>query len=242
MSLVAALLVGSIGALIGAVGLGGFMLVPVLMYFEGVSVREAIVVAALSFLVSGFVALAIHRMPGFELRGHRSFLASAAPGAIIGAIVVDAIDERVLAVVVALAFACAAVAEWLGIPRDGRARVVSGKQAVGIGTMTGFASALTGTSGPMVAMPLLAVAGVPIRARVLLGQLAQIPIAVGATLAFLSLGEIPWRLTVWAAAVLGAGVAAGALFTTRVSARWLRRIAAVLMLGAATAILFKLDG
>jgi len=242
VSIVAAILVGAVGALIGAVGLGGFMLVPVLMYFEAASVREAIVVAALAFLVAGFVALAVHRLPGSDLRAHRGFLASAAPGAVVGAIVVDAIGERVLAVVVALAFACAAIAEWFGIPQERSERVPSPKRAVGIGAATGFGSALTGTSGPMVAMPLLGLAGMPTRERILLGQVAQIPIALGATLAFLSLGEIPWTLALWASGVLGAGVAAGALVTKNVSARWLRRIAAILMLGAAAAVLGKVSG
>ena len=61
MSLTAILLVAAIGALIGAVGLGGFLMVPLLALMEGTSVREGIVVAAIAFLVSFFVSSADSR-------------------------------------------------------------------------------------------------------------------------------------------------------------------------------------
>lgn len=116
---------------------------------------------------------------------------------------------------------------------------MGGAKAAGGGLITGFASALTGTSGPMVAMPLLAWAGLALRERVALAQVAQIPIALGATIAFASFGEVPWKLAGASSAALCAGLVLGAGATRRLDAGLLRRLAAVLMWGAAAAMLVR---
>ena len=195
MSLTAILLVAAIGALIGAVGLGGFLMVPLLALMEGTSVREGIVVAAIAFLASGVVSWWLFRLPLDEARTERWFLLAAAPGA---------------------------------------ATASAG------GLVTGFASALTGTSGPMVAMPLLSWAGRALRERVALAQVAQIPIALGATIAFASFGEVPWRLAAESSAALCVGLVLGARATRRLDTDLLRRLAAVLMWGAAAAMLLRI--
>jgi hypothetical protein len=147
--------------------------------------------------------------------------------------------EGVLAVVIALGFAAAGLAEWLEWPRQGRAREVGAPAAAGGGLVAGFGSALTGTSGPMVAMPMLAWAGLALRERVALAQVAQIPIAVGATLAFASFGDVPWALAAGSSLALCVGLVGGALLARRVQARGLRRLAAVLMWCAAAFMILK---
>lgn len=239
MTLLAALLVAAIGALIGAVGLGGFMMVPLLMFLEGASVRQGVVVAAIAFLASGVVSLLLWRRTAGTAPGRRHFLWAAAPGAVAGALAVQASGEGMLAVLIALGFAVAGVAEWLQLPRHVQPRAVGGAKAAGGGLITGFASALTGTSGPMVAMPLLAWAGLALRERVALAQVAQIPIALGATIAFASFGEVPWKLAGASSAALCAGLVLGAGATRRLDAGLLRRLAAVLMWGAAAAMLVR---
>ncbi|MEO5701906.1 MAG: sulfite exporter TauE/SafE family protein [Casimicrobiaceae bacterium] len=243
MSVIAALLVAGIGVLIGTVGLGGFLLVPVLVYLEGASVRDAVVVAALAFLTAGLLSFALaKRRADLTLRPHHAFLLSTAPGAILGALVVSRLVDGTLAIVIAGAFALAGIAEWFGLPRDAQARRSTATTNLAGGLATGFGSALTGTSGPMVAMPLLAWLGLPIRQRIVLGQIAQVPIALGATLAFLSLREVPLRLAAFTSLALCAGLLVGALTTPAVGAHWLRRVAALLMLGAAASMLVKAHG
>jgi len=241
VTILAALLVAGIGLLIGTVGLGGFLMVPVLMFMEGVTVRQAVVVAAVAFLAAGVASLALWRRgaPG-DARPYRAFLGAAAPGAIIGALAVGALMDSVLTILIAAAFLVAGIAEWLGWPRTVQERPVNIAQATAGGVATGFASALTGTSGPMVAMPLLAWAGLPTRERIALGQVAQIPIALGATLAFASFGEVPWLLAAWCSVALCIGLVAGAFVTRSMQTSWLRRVAAVLMVGAAASMIVKL--
>src|SRR5690606_29038998 len=126
----------AIGALIGAVGLGGFMMVPLLMFLEGTPVRQGVVVAAVAFLASGVTSLALwRRTPGTE-RGNRQFLLAAAPGAVAGALAVQAAVEGVLAILIALGFAVAGLAEWQQRPRQARLRQVNGVKAAGGGLVT----------------------------------------------------------------------------------------------------------
>src|SRR5690606_10737645 len=56
VSLLALALVFLIGALIGAVGVGGFLLVPVLVFLDGRPVRDAVVLATVSFVGAGAAA------------------------------------------------------------------------------------------------------------------------------------------------------------------------------------------
>lgn len=240
MSVLALVLVAAIGVMIGLIGLGGFLLVPVLVLLQGTSTREAVVVAAVAFLAGGVLSLAawMRRAPG-EVARHAPFLAATAPGAVVGAFVVGAVVDRALGIVIAVAFAVAAIAEWLGLPRTGTTRGLSGVRAVGGGVATGFGSAVTGTSGPMVAMPLLAWAGLAVGERVVIGQVAQVPIALGATLMFAGLGAIPWTLAGLCSAALCAGMLASRLLARRVPPTGLRRLSAVLMLAAAAAMLVR---
>lgn len=240
MSITAILLIAAIGALVGAVGLGGFLMVPLLTLLEGTSVRQGIVVAAIAFLASGLVSLWLFRRPFDEARTERWFLLAAAPGAVAGALAVQASREGVLSAVIVLAFAAAGLAEWLLLPRQVQPRSVGGATATAGGLITGFASAMTGTSGPMVAMPLLSWTGRALRDRVALAQIAQIPIALGATIAFASFGDVPWRLAAESSAALCVGLVLGARVTSMLDTDVLRRLAAVLMWGAAAAMLVRM--
>jgi uncharacterized membrane protein YfcA len=215
-------------------------MVPLLTLLAGTSVRQGVTVAALAFLASGVVSLLLFRRP-FQKEGtERWFLLAAAPGAVVGAVAVQAAREGVLSAAIVLGFAAAGLAEWMRLPRNVPPRSVSRAAATGGGLVTGFTSALTGTSGPMVAMPLLSWTGMALRERVALAQIAQIPIALGATVAFTSFGDVPWRLAAECSAALCVGLVLGARGTRRIDTGMLRRLAAVLMWGAAVAMLAQM--
>jgi len=110
------------------------------------------------------------------------------------------------------------------------------------GVITGLASTLTGTSGPLVAMPLLAFSGVPIRERIRAGQVAQLPIALTAALVLVTAGVIAWNVALTSALALAIGVLAGMRVTPRVSPAILARAAALLMLATAAAMLVSTFG
>lgn len=225
------LLIGMIGVLVGAVGIGGFLLVPCLVLTAGVSVRSAVVVATISFLVAGFVSLcAMHREHAERAPGIGAFLVFAVPGAVIGALLVGVAGERLLGGFIAVAFAAAGVGEWFGLPRaraGDRLRMLSGSLG---GSATGLASTLTGTSGPMAAIPILALLGVEVHRRVRIAQVAQIPIGVAALLTYATLADVPWQRAAQSAVALGLGTIAGICAARRIPSGRLRRASAVLML------------
>lgn len=106
-------------------------------------------------------------------------------------------------------------------------RVLSGSLG---GSATGLASTLTGTSGPMAAIPILALLGVDVHRRVRIAQVAQIPIGVAALLTYATLQDVPWRLAAPCAVALGLGTLVGIRAVRRVPSARLRRTSAILML------------
>jgi uncharacterized protein len=236
VTLLVALLLVCTGLLIGAVGIGGFLIVPILVLLIGIPTSQAVVLAAICFVLLGIVAVAVRSRSGdTRVAPYMPFLLAAPVGALAGVSIVGALTNRVLTWVIAVAFAVAALAEWLGWPRAAAVAFSRAKGAV-LGALTGAGSAVTGTSGPMVAMPLLAHAGVRTRERIGIAQIAQLPIAITASLAFLSLGRVPWLLAVQVSLATGAGFAAGMFWARAVPQQLLTRTAAVLMLIAAVSL------
>ena len=52
------------GLLIGAAGIGGVILVPLLVYFAGVDIHTSIAAAVAAFFVSGFVGTVVYSQRG----------------------------------------------------------------------------------------------------------------------------------------------------------------------------------
>jgi uncharacterized protein len=246
VSVLAFALIVSIGVLIGAVGIGGFLVVPVLVFIEGRPLRDAVIAATVSFVGSGLVALLVClRQPGGGVVGPswpggavgaRSFLVASAPGALVGAMLLRVINATTIGVLITVAVGLAGLGQFLGLPRT-TGRQPGRLRACTNGVVAGMASALTGTSGPLVAMPLLAFAGMPIRERIRVGQVAQLPIAVTAASVFIGAGDIAWTIAATSAVALAAGVLVGMRLTPVVSAVILTRTSALLMLATACSML-----
>lgn len=237
VNLLALALIAAIGVSIGAVGIGGFLVVPVLVFVEGRTLREAVIAASVAFAGAGLVSLfAGLRERRVDTGSARSFLVASAPGALIGALLLRVIDATAIGILITVAVGLAGVAELSGWPRVARSqrRPLRGYLD---GAMTGLASALTGTSGPMIAMPLLAWNGTPIRERIRIGRIAQLPIALTAAAVFVAGGDIAWTLAGISAIALGVGVLGGMRLTPRVSPIVLSRTAAALMLATACSML-----
>jgi uncharacterized membrane protein YfcA len=110
---------------------------------------------------------------------------------------------------------------------------------VSIGVLTGFGSAITGTGGPLVLVPILLWLKVSTLTAVGLSQIIQIPIALLATGGNLTFGHVDFKLGFILAAMLVVGVVAGANFAHRASKDALKRIIAMALLGAGIAMLIK---
>ncbi len=205
-----------IGVLIGFVGIGGVLLVPLLATLGGCSERDAIGVALASFITLGAVSVLVRiRGAGMPKRAEWFLFGAMIPGAVAGALAVQRLPDGLLALFVAAAITATGIWALRTPAAGGPARDVPSVPALtAIGGVTGAASALSGTGGPLVLMPLLLVRGVAVAEAISLARIAQFPVALSATLAR-SAGS---SLDLPTAGALSAVLLAGMLGGTRLAA------------------------
>jgi uncharacterized protein len=108
----------------------------------------------------------------------------------------------------------------------------------GIGAAVGIGSALTGTGGPVLLVPLLMWLGVPVLTAVGLSQAIQVPIALMASLGNFWTGSLELPLTALLSIGVTFGSAVGARIAHAVPAHFLTRLVAValVLVGAIVAV------
>jgi uncharacterized protein len=109
-----------------------------------------------------------------------------------------------------------------------------------LGASVGFGSAMTGTGGPLLLVPLLVWLRVPILATIGLSQAIQLPIAALATAGNLMAGQLDLMLGLTLGAALTVGSLAGARLAHVVSTVVLTRFVGVLMLAVGVMIIVRL--
>lgn len=233
----------AIGALIGCVGIGGVLLVPVLAFLGGVAIHEAIAAAMFSYLFSGAAATWVYARKGSIDWGSSLWLAiGAMPAALAGALAAS------YATALALELLIAALVIFAGIralrPAHGEERTssLSKPGLVGLGLFVGFGSALTGTGGPLLLVPLLVWMNVPILTTIGLSQVIQLPIAALATAGNIHFG----LLDLWLGAVLAVMLLLGSVVGARAAhvlpSGTLTRFVGVLMLAVGAFIILRTAG
>jgi len=232
-----------IGVLIGSTGIGGVLLVPFLVHALGFRVQSAVAVALWSYLFSGLLAIALYwRRGSIPARPAMWLCAAAIPGAYLGAealaVVPGKVVEGLIAGVLLLGGIHTLRRGQETTPQD---RTPPGPWTlVGLGGLTGFASALLGAGGAFLLVPLLVALGEPVLLAVGLGQAIQVPISAVASVANLRAGRIDlaagWILVV----ALSVGIAVGTPLAHGLSQRALRRLVSLAMLVAAVMMLGRL--
>lgn len=219
-----------IGGLIGSVGVGGLLLTPLLVGLAGMDVRKAIAVSTASFIATGCVALWLFMRGSTPIRHHWRLLLSTMPGALVGAFVLWAIPSDFAAGLLALFL----MATGIRLLASGSRSVApaSTDAGFGIGTATGFLSAITGTGGPMVLVPLLAWRGIPILTAIALGQLVQLPIAGVATISNSLHGEVDLALAGGIGLLLAPGAVLGRISAVAMPISLITRVVAFVLIAA----------
>ncbi len=231
-----------VGVLIGCVGIGGVLLVPALTYLGGMDIQVAIASCMLSYLFSGLVgAIAYSRHGSIRWGMCGSLALGAMPGAYLGALAVSVVPGMWLEVLIAVLILFAGI-NALGERDDaGRPAVeLDHLRLTAIGALTGFGSAMSGTGGPLILVPLLVWLNLPVLTAVGLSQVIQLPVASLATLGNLTHGRIDWAVGLGIALLLMLGVAVGARIAHRVSAGGLKRVVAFALIGVGTLIVARL--
>ena len=217
------------GLLIGTVGIGGILLAPMLVYVAEIDLHLALATSSLSFLFAGIAGTIAYARKGTISWNTVGWLSvGVVPAALLGARANVALPAGVLTAILAGLIVASGANTLLKnpvtIPGSFRAnRFV----LVAIGAAAGFGSALTGTGGPVLLLPILMFANVPALAAIGVSQAIQIPIAIFATAGYLLFGSIDIELGVQLGLIMAVGVIIGAQIAHKVSASQLRILVAI---------------
>ncbi|MFI6025713.1 sulfite exporter TauE/SafE family protein [Amycolatopsis magusensis] len=220
-----------VGLLIGTVGVGGVLLPPALVHLGGFGVPAAAGTSSWAFLftgVAGTLAYARHGTIPWPLAGRLAL--GAAPAAVAGALVNGLVPPLVVWLVLG-SITLGAGAHRLRRGSGGDRTALPTATAVVTGAVVGFGSALTGTGGPVLLVPVLSLLGVAPLAAVAAGQLIQLPLAAFAVLGYGTTGSVHYGLGTLLGVVAAAAVVAGARFARRLPGTRLRQVSAGILLG-----------
>lgn len=230
-----------VGMMIGSIGIGGVLLVPALSYLAGIEIHVAISACMLSYAFSGAIGAWVYAKHGTIRWSTGLWLClGAMPGAYLGALVVAHMPARAITVVIALFIVFASVHAMREQKNETHEHRSHAKPLLMImGALVGFGSAISGTGGPLLLVPLLVWLNWPVLTAVGLSQIIQLPISFLATVGNYMHGEVDVVLGLGIAAVMTVGVAAGARLAHRLPALLLRRIVAVVLSIVGAAMLWK---
>ena len=233
MTLVLLLLAVVVGVLIGMVGVGGVLLPPALVVAGGMSAHEATATSTWAFLFTGAVGTVAYAWRGVVPWRMLLWLAvGIVPAAFLGARTNALLPTPVVLGALALLTLFVGVHQLRRTNAATSETAMGGPQLVAIGAAVGFGSALTGTGGPVLLVPVLLVLGVaPLRA-VAVSQVAQLPVVLSGSIGYVQAGLTDIGL----GTVLGIGAAvgavSGALVATRLHPERLRDVVALACLTA----------
>ena len=223
-----------VGVLIGAVGIGGVLLVPALFLIGGIEVHEAVPACTLSYLATGIIGVIVYARHG-SIQWSKVFwlCLGAVPAAFLGSISLLSIPAVGVMFLIALLMIVSGIDALIKAYRksgnEHAARQLSSVQFVAIGFVTGFGSAITGTGGPLILVPVVIFLGLPVLTAIGLSQAIQLPIAAFASVGNWMSGNLNFELALVIATIMVVGSLGGALLVHRLPTEPIRKLIAFLL-------------
>ncbi|KAF3996511.1 sulfite exporter TauE/SafE family protein [Glaciimonas immobilis] len=222
-----------VGVMIGAVGIGGLLLVPAIAFLAHLPVQTAMATALLSFIFTGVLGTFLfHQRGSIDWYIARPVCTGAAISGFFGAWANSRIDPHTLIFLLASVIAVAGVNT--AMPRSiERPPVFSsnpGRQQIllfWIGAVCGFGSGLTGVGGPALSVPMLLLFGFSPLSAIGASQVIQILAAISGTLGNLRYGTIDFQLAAVLIIVELLGVHLGVRIVHALNPRTLRSAVAI---------------
>ena len=228
--------------MIGALGVGGVLLAPFLFYGLNFDLHEATAISSWSFLFTGIVGtIAYWRMGSiaWDVVGWLSI--GIIPGAVLGARLNVALPNALLIPALAALIMASGLYTLAARPKGMRAvSSLAHGLLVLLGLLTGFASALTGTGGPVVLVPVLMFMNVHALAAIAVSQVVQVPIAASAAIGFDLFGEIDLTLGTMLGIIQSVGVVVAARIAHTLKPDQLRKIVAIALVIVAIIMISRL--
>ncbi len=237
------LIVGLItGTMIGTFGVGGVLLAPFLAFGLGVDLHLATAMSSWSFLFTGIVGTIAYGRRGSIPWGVVGWLTiGILPGAILGARANVGLSSTHLSLLLAALILASGLNILVSRSRAEREISSLGRGLlVLLGFLMGFGSALTGTGGPVLLVPVLMFMNVQALTAIAVSQPVQIPIAAAAAIGFSLFGEIDLLLGTMLGVIQSIGVILGARIAHAVRPDQLRRIVAVALVAIAILMIGRL--
>ena len=232
-----------VGVLIGGVGVGGILLVPILTYILSIDVHVAVAAAMFSYIFSGIVGTLIYaRERSIAWSMVFWLLASAAPAAFLGAYALAITPAGGVEFLIATLVMFAAVNAFRASHDEEHEKPPLSRGAlIGTGVLTGVGSALSGTGGPLIVVPLLVWLKQPALRAIGLAQTVQVPVAIMATAGNYLYGTVDFQTGGFIALGLIIGVSAGARLAHLASQDILQRVVAWVLLGVGIMMLARIS-
>ncbi|MGD9093734.1 MAG: sulfite exporter TauE/SafE family protein [Anaerolineales bacterium] len=227
------------GTLIGTVGVGGILLAPLLVTLLGTELHIAQATSSFSFLFTGIVGvIAYTRRRSIDWHHVLWISIGIIPAALLGAKVNTVLSTPVLILILAALIIFSGLNALLKRRKTtSTTRTPNKSILILIGAAVGFGSALTGTGGPVLLLPILLYLGFLPLAAVGISQAIQLPIAIFATTGFWLFGQINYQLGIILGIVQAVGVVIGAAIAHALPQRKLRRVVAIALVGVGVLML-----
>lgn len=221
-----------VGGLIGTVGVGGILLIPVLSACAGMSVHSSMGTALFTFIFTGILGTWLYWRHGSINWGITipvclGSLVGGYPGALANALASPFVLNLLLGAVIifagiyALAPAKGGTLEYR--PGDKKQRLM----LFLIGATVGFGSGLTGVGGPVLCVPFMVIIGFAPLTSIATSQVIQITAALSGTMGNLAHGVIDMGVA-WPVAVAElVGVVGGAHLAHVISQATLKKVVSI---------------
>lgn len=231
------------GWLIGATGIGGVLVVPALAQLEGIELQRAIAASGLAFGFPGVAALWwLHRSGAAESRRLLPLLAGAVPGALAGALLVHQMQARWLLwglAALSLASGLRGLRPVSATASSAGPVALSQPALLALGLAVGLGSALTGTGGPVLLVPLLMLLRQPMLSTIAAAQAIQLPLALCAGAIHATTGALDLRLAVLLGTILLVGSLGGLWCSRRLPVPQLQKLVSGLLVATGVWIAWR---
>jgi uncharacterized membrane protein YfcA len=234
-----------VGVFIGAVGIGGVLLVPALMMFARLSVHQAAATALFSFLFTGLLGGGLFSRRGtIDWKVAGPVCAGAFALSFAGAAVGGRIPAAVLMWIIAAILLAAGLYIVLPNTRKNPEFRVDGNRRrmaalLGMGAVSGFGAGISGAGGPLFSVPLMLAFQFDPLVAVGTGQVVQIASSFSGSLRNMSYGSIQYGLALPVTLVELIGVLMGVRIAHFARGNQLRFAAAVLCMISAVGMAAK---
>lgn len=239
-----ALLAAVVGFFIGAVGVGGILLIPPLVLLGKIPIHEASATALFTFFFTGVYGTWLFQRRGsIEWRVAGPICVGSLLFAYLGAWINSLMDSRVLQTVIAAVVGLAGFYIFVPASRPlTRGARIREHRAVllGLGALCGLGSGITGAGGPLFSVPLMLVLGFGPLIAIGTGQVLQIASAGAGSIGNLQYGTINFGYAISLLVAELAGVYIGVRLAHWLNTGVLRMMVAILCIGVSGLMLFRL--